>query len=124
MDESGFPLDPHSPFVLCKRGERHPAFITSGGKTQITVLACCNTAGYSIPPFVIFQGQIMKQDLTIGEVPGTMYGMSGLIVNYLMDGFKDIFLLMPQLLGHCFFYSMDIPHISIQPQLEEQQRKR
>ena len=88
MDESGFPLDPHSPFVLCKRGECHPAFITSGGKTQITVLACCNAAGYSIPPFVIFQGQIMKQDLTIGEVPGTMYGMSvsGWIDSELFDG--------------------------------------
>ena len=76
MDESGFPIDPKSPFIACKKGERHPAFMTSGGKTQITVLACCNAAGYSIPPLVIFDRKILKQELTRGEVPGTMYGLS------------------------------------------------
>ena len=42
MNESGFSLDPKSPFFACMKGEHHPAFITSGGKTQITVLACYN----------------------------------------------------------------------------------
>uniref|UniRef100_A0A1X7SM32 HTH CENPB-type domain-containing protein n=1 Tax=Amphimedon queenslandica TaxID=400682 RepID=A0A1X7SM32_AMPQE len=44
MDETGFPLNPKSTFVACKRGEKHPSFITSGGKSHITVLACCSAS--------------------------------------------------------------------------------
>jgi hypothetical protein len=53
-DESGFPLDPKQPNVICKKGMKHPSVISSGNKSQITVLACCNAAGYAIPPQVIF----------------------------------------------------------------------
>ena len=88
MDESGFPLDPKNPFIVCRRGERHPSFITSGSKVQITVLACCNAAGYAIPPLVIFDRKILKPELTFGEVPGTMYGLSssGWIDSEIFDG--------------------------------------
>ena len=76
MDESGFPLDPKSPQIVCKRGQQHPSAISSGNKSQITVLACCNAAGYAIPPLVIFDRKILKVELTFGEVPETMYGLS------------------------------------------------
>ena len=95
MDESGFPLDPKNPFIVCRRGERHPSFITSGSKVQITVLACCNAAGYAIPPLVIFDRKILKPELTFGEVPGTMYGLSssGWIDSEIFDGwFQNHFL--------------------------------
>uniref|UniRef100_A0A1X7U1W5 DDE-1 domain-containing protein n=1 Tax=Amphimedon queenslandica TaxID=400682 RepID=A0A1X7U1W5_AMPQE len=72
MDECGFPHDPKSSFVACKKGEKHPMFVTTGGKL-ITVAACCNASGYSIPPLVIFDRKILKTELTIGEVPETMY---------------------------------------------------
>ena len=76
FDESGFPLDPKSPLVVCRRGQQHPSSLSSGNKLQITVLTCCNAAGYVIPPFVIFSGKIFKQELTNGEIPETMYGLS------------------------------------------------
>ena len=69
MDESGFPLDPKSPLVVCRRGQKHPSALSSGNKSQVTVLACCNAAGYAIPPFVIFSGKILKAESTNGEVP-------------------------------------------------------
>ena len=95
MDESGFPLDPKSLHIVCKRGQRHPSTLCSGNKSQITVLACCNAAGYVIPPFVIFDRKILKAELTVGEVPETMYGLSnsGWIDSELFDAwFQNHFL--------------------------------
>ncbi len=40
------------------------------------MLCCCNAAGYTIPPFVIFDGKMLKPELTMNEVPGTFYGLS------------------------------------------------
>ena len=40
------------------------------------MLACCNAAGYTIPPLVIFDRKTLKPEMTVGEVPGTMYGLS------------------------------------------------
>ena len=40
------------------------------------MLACCNAAGYTIPPLVIFDHKTLKPEMTVGEVPGTMYGLS------------------------------------------------
>ena len=36
-----------------------------------------NFAGQAIPPLVIFEGKYLNYSWTIGEVPGTIYGMSG-----------------------------------------------
>lgn len=95
MDESGFPLDPKSPHIVCRRGQRHPSLISSGKKGQITVLACCGASGHVIPPLVIFNSKVLKPELTIGEVPETMYGLtsSGWIDSEIFDGwFKNHFL--------------------------------
>ena len=75
-DESGFPLSPKAPKILAKKNQKHPAALSSGNKSQITVLCCCNASGYSIPPLVIFDRKVLKPELTIGEVPGTMYGLN------------------------------------------------
>ena len=45
----------------------------SGVKKQITVIACANAAGNVIPPLVLFSRKALNPQLTIGEVPGTMY---------------------------------------------------
>ena len=78
-----------------KRGEKHPSFITSGGKSHITVLACCSASGNAIPPLVIFEGKIFKEELAAGEIPGTMYALSksGWIDSEIFDlWFTDHFL--------------------------------
>ena len=76
LDESGFPLNPKPPKVVSKKGEKHPSSLSSSERTQITVLSCCNAGGYAIPPLVIFNRKMLKPELTIGELPGTMYGLS------------------------------------------------
>ena len=50
--------------------------ISSGDKTQITVVVCVSAAGYCIPPMVIWDRKILSPELTHGEVPGTIYGLS------------------------------------------------
>ena len=75
-DESGFPLDPSSPKVVVPKGAKHPYAVKSGNKAQVTVLACCSASGYVIPPLVIFDRKYLKPEMTIGEIPGSMYGLS------------------------------------------------
>ena len=76
LDESGMPLDPCPPKVVTQKGVKHSTSVTTGDKAQITTLACCSAAGYVIPPLVVFDRKKLKPEMTIGEVPGTMYGLS------------------------------------------------
>ena len=76
MDETGFPLDPAPPLVVAPVGSKHVSQITTGNKAQITVISCCNAAGYAMPPTVIFDRKSLRQEFTIGEVPGTTYTLS------------------------------------------------
>lgn len=75
-DESGMPFDPPSLKVVVPSGARHSQVRSTGAKGQVTVLACCSAAGYSMPPMVIFDRKTLKPELTNGEIPGTMYGLS------------------------------------------------
>ena len=65
-------LNPVISEVAAGRGAKHPYQITSGNK----VLACTNAPGCAILPMVIFGHRAQKPELTIGEVPGTFYGLS------------------------------------------------
>ena len=60
-DESGIPLEHKLPRIIAAKGTKKVRQRTSGTKTQITILACANAAGRTIP---------------LGEVPATLYGMS------------------------------------------------
>ena len=75
MDESGCPLDAKAPKLVCARGS-HPCAVTSGNKTQVTVVACVSAAGFTLPPMVIWDRKNLAPALTVGEVPGTIYGLS------------------------------------------------
>jgi hypothetical protein len=75
-DETGLPLVHQPPKVVAPVGCKHPYTITSSDKSQITVLACASAAGNAIPPMVIFDRKALKPDMTVGEVPGTFYGLS------------------------------------------------
>ena len=69
------PLDA-VPSRVIRVKERSATVLTSGNKTQITVVACVSAAGYCIPPMVIWDRKILSPDSTMGEVPGTIYGLS------------------------------------------------
>ena len=67
--------NPEPPKIIAGKGQKHPVATTSGEKSQITVLSCCNAGGYVIPPMVIFD---CKVELTLGEMPDTMYRLSSI----------------------------------------------
>jgi hypothetical protein len=75
MDESGMPLDPKSPRVIVERGSQAVA-VGSGNKSQVTIVGCVSAAGFCIPPMVIWDRKTLAPELTIGEIPGTIYGLS------------------------------------------------
>ena len=74
-DETGMPLSPRPPKVAARIGQ-HPYAITTGDKSQITVLACASASGYTIPPMVIFDRKHLQAEMATGEVPGTFYGLT------------------------------------------------
>ena len=76
MDESGMPLCHKQPKCIAERGARKVHGRASGDKSQITIVACANAAGYTLPPMVIFKGERLNADYTKNQVPNTLYGMS------------------------------------------------
>ena len=76
MDETGFPLDPKPLKTVHSRGERKPFSVSSGSKSQVTVVACVSASGQSIPPLVIWKRKSMTVEMANGEIPGTQYGFS------------------------------------------------
>ena len=70
------PLDPAPPKVIARKGQKHTQSITTGNKTQITVLSCCSASGHVLPPMIVFDRKTLKAEMTVGEVPGSMYGLS------------------------------------------------
>ena len=75
-DESGVPLDPKQLKIISAKGAKKVRQISSGNKTQITILGCVSATGQAIPPMVIFQGKNFNHSLSKGEIPGTLYGTS------------------------------------------------
>ena len=73
-DKTGMPLNHKPSSVIAQKGAKHPRTVTSSNKKQMTVLACCNAAGYAIPLLVLFGRKTLNPDLTVGEVPGTSTG--------------------------------------------------
>ena len=45
MDETGVPLDHHSPCVLARKGQKKLKYCSTGNKPQITVVGCINATG-------------------------------------------------------------------------------
>ena len=50
MDESGFPLSPQPPKLLCRRGIKNPSVFSSTDRSQITVVGCVSASGQALPP--------------------------------------------------------------------------
>lgn len=76
MDETGIPLDAKQLKRVAPKGMKKVHGRSSGNKTQITVVVRASASGTVIPPMVIFKGERLNHNLTKGEVPGTLYGLS------------------------------------------------
>ena len=76
LDETGMPLSPKGIKVAAKTGVKSVGAVCSDTKSQITVLVCVCANGTALPPFVIFDHKTLNPELTTGEIPGTVYGLS------------------------------------------------
>ena len=74
-DESGFSLDHKPGKLIGVKGWRQLNCVTSGDKSQISVLACVSAAGQILPPMIIFDRKRLNNELTKGEINGTLYGL-------------------------------------------------
>ena len=75
FDEVGMPLDHRPPHVV-KKGQRKVRYRSSGNKNQVTVVACVNAAGNAMPLMSYLTQKNLNIDWTLGEMPGTTYGLS------------------------------------------------
>ena len=69
------PLDPKAPRLIFQKGSSACA-LGSGDKSQITIVACASATGFCLPPMVIWDRKTLAPELAVGEVPGTIYGLS------------------------------------------------
>lgn len=76
VDETVTPLDHRPPKIVTKRGHKKVRYRTAGNKSQITVIGCVSATGHAIAPFVIWDAKSMNKEWSVGEVPGTTYGLS------------------------------------------------
>lgn len=84
--------------MVGEAGTKSACAITGNLKTQITVMACTSAAGYVLPPFVIFDRKTLNKKLTVGEVPGSAYGLS-------TKGWMDTELFRDWFFGHFLAYA-------------------
>lgn len=76
MDETGMPFNPKGLKVVAEKGVKNVSSISSDKKTQITVVGCISAAGFAIPPMVVWDRKTLHPDMTVGEIPGTFYGLT------------------------------------------------
>ena len=76
IDETGMPFDPSPLKVVTWKGHKHPSQVSSGSKGQVTVVGCVSAGGQCLPPMVIWDRKHLPPELAVGEVPGTIYGLS------------------------------------------------
>ena len=55
---------------------KNPSQVSSGVKSQVTVVGCVSASGQGLPSMVIWDRKMLPPELAIGEVPGTIYGLS------------------------------------------------
>ena len=70
------PLQHKVPKALAVKGAKKVHQVSSGNKTQITILGCASATGQVVPPMVVFTGKHFNAQLSNDGVPGTLYGMS------------------------------------------------
>ena len=68
-DEKGLSTSHKPPAVVTGVTFKPPA-ITSGSRQTVIVIGCGNALGQSVPPFFIFPGSRMRQELLEGGCPG------------------------------------------------------
>ena len=68
MDETGMPFDPQPLKVVAWRGHKNPTQVSSGLKSQVTVVGCVSAGGQCAPPMVIWDRKNLPPELAVGEL--------------------------------------------------------
>ena len=76
VDEKGLSATHKAPHVIAATDSKPPA-VTSGDNTLVTVLGCGNAQGQHVPPFVVFPGARMQQELLEGKSTGASGDVTG-----------------------------------------------
>ena len=76
VDETGMPLNPSSLKIVTWKGHQNPFQVSSGLKSQVTVVGCVSASGQCLPPMVICDRKSLPPEHAVGETPGTIYGLS------------------------------------------------
>ena len=98
MDETGMPLDPKPLKIVTWKGHKNPSQVSSGLKSQVTVVGCVSAGGQCLPPMVIWDRKNLPPD-PMGEVPGR----AGLTRSSLTSGSPYTFSAMLLLLVPCCY---------------------
>ncbi|KAJ8301136.1 hypothetical protein KUTeg_020123 [Tegillarca granosa] len=69
LDEKGISTEHRPPNIVAKRGVSSQA-ITSPRGANTTIIGCGNALGQQIPPYYIFAGNRMREELLSGCLPG------------------------------------------------------
>ena len=72
VDETGITPDHTPPKIVASKGEK-PYIITAGRSATTTVIAAGNALGETIPPYIIYKGQRLTEEITKGCLPQTKY---------------------------------------------------
>jgi len=114
-DESGMPLQHKIPKVVSTNSTKKICQVSSGNKTQITVLGCASATGQVMPPIVVFTGKHFNLEVRFLEPSMVCHLTGGWTRNCFSPGFFTHFLkhaadrpLMLILDGHSSHYTLDL----------------
>ena len=108
-DESGMPLQHKVPKVLSVKGAKKVRQVSSGNKTQITILGCTSATGQVVPPMVVFTESILIHSYQMVKCLVHFMAcrlMGGWIKSCSLIGSLNIFLHTLFLKDHSFYYWM------------------
>ncbi|XP_038064724.1 uncharacterized protein LOC119735094 [Patiria miniata] len=71
VDEKGLKQNHSPPFIVGSSSSSTPLAVTSGRGMTVTIIGAGNALGQQVPPYFVFPGQRMRQELLNGCLPGT-----------------------------------------------------
>ena len=74
-DETGVPLDP-KPLKVYGTDSQNFYSVSTGNKSQITVLPCVSAGGLCLPPMIIYNRKGLGDGMDDGTIPGTLFAFS------------------------------------------------
>jgi transposase-like protein len=98
LDETGNSTVHEPPKILCTKGTKQVGSVTSGERgLNVTMIACINAIGNSIPPMLIFPRVNFKQHMLIGAPNGSIGGANpsgwsteGLFVDFMKHFIRHV----------------------------------